>query len=228
MDFSYVLAGGVVGFLVGLTGVGGGALMTPLLVIVFGVPPMTVVGTDLWFAVATKLVGARVHLAHGQVDWQVATRLWWESLPMALLAVAFLSVEVEVVKVSWLSAAIGLVLALTALRMVLAPRLLTHARTRRLKAPESFKAMQHPMTVFFGAVLGLCVALTSIGAGALCSFILVCLYPLRMTPKRLVAIDILHAIPLAAVAGVGWGTCSRAVSMAGCSRTCWSALSLQS
>jgi uncharacterized membrane protein YfcA len=204
MDVSYVLAGGFVGFVVGLTGVGGGALMTPLLVLFFGVPPMTAVGTDLWFAVATKLVGARVHHAHGQVDWQVATRLWWGSLPMALLVVALLSMGVEVVKVSWLSEAIGLVLALTALGMVLAPRLLNHARTRRLRLPESFKAMQPPMTVFFGAVLGLCVALTSVGAGALGSLVLVCLYPLRMTPARLVATDIVHAVPLAAVAGVGY------------------------
>jgi uncharacterized membrane protein YfcA len=88
--------------------------------------------------------------------------------------------------------------------MVLAPRLLNHARTRRLKVPESFKAMQPPMTVFFGAVLGLCVALTSVGAGALGSLVLVCLYPLRMTPARLVATDILHAVPLAAVAGMGY------------------------
>jgi uncharacterized membrane protein YfcA len=204
MDVSYALAGGFVGFVVGLTGVGGGALMTPLLVLFFGVPPMTAVGTDLWFAVATKLVGARVHHTHGQVDWQVATRLWWGSLPMALLVVALLSMGVEVVKVSWLSAAIGLVLALTALGMVLAPRLLNHARKRRLKVPESFKAMQPPMTVFFGAVLGLCVALTSVGAGALGSLVLVCLYPLRMTPARLVATDILHAVPLAAVAGMGY------------------------
>ena len=204
MDIAYVCAGAFIGFVVGLTGVGGGALMTPILVIIFGVPPMTAVGTDLWFAVATKLVGVRVHLAHGQVDWQVVTRLWWGSLPMALLVVALLSVGVVVVKVSWLSVAIGLVVAVTALGMVLAPRLLTYARTRRLKVPESFKSMQPPMTVFLGAVLGLCVALTSIGAGALGSLVLVCLYPLRMTPRRLVATDIMHAIPLAAVAGVGY------------------------
>ena len=101
MDAAYILAGAFIGFVVGLTGVGGGALMTPLLVIVFGVPPMTAVGTDLWFAVTTKLVGARVHLAHGQVDWQVATRLWWGSLPMALLAVVPLALSLLLRRWAW-------------------------------------------------------------------------------------------------------------------------------
>ena len=87
IDASYALAGALTGFVVGLTGVGGGALMTPILLIFFGVSPTTAIATDLWFAAVTKLVGARVHHTHGQVDWQVVIRLWMGSLPIALLVV---------------------------------------------------------------------------------------------------------------------------------------------
>lgn len=84
IDLSYTLAGALTGFVVGLTGVGGGALMTPILLIFFGVSPTTAIATDLWFAAVTKLVGTRVHHTHGQVDWQVVMRLWKGSLPMVL------------------------------------------------------------------------------------------------------------------------------------------------
>lgn len=76
MDLMLVVAGAVTGFVVGLTGVGGGALMTPLLLLLFGVAPLTAVGTDLWFAALTKIFATRVHHSHGLIDWQVVRRLW--------------------------------------------------------------------------------------------------------------------------------------------------------
>ena len=85
IDTVYVLTGSLTGFVVDLTGVGGGALMRPILLIFFGVLPTTAIATDLWFAVITKLVGVRVLHTDGNVDWQVAKRLWLGSLPMALL-----------------------------------------------------------------------------------------------------------------------------------------------
>ncbi len=88
--------------------------------------------------------------------------------------------------------------------MLIAPKLVAYARGRRIGQPERFKAIQPALTVLSGAVLGLCVALTSVGAGALGSVMLLYLYPLRMTPHRLVATDIVHAIPLAVVAGLGY------------------------
>lgn len=204
IDTAYALAGALTGFVVGLTGVGGGALMTPILLIFFGVSPTTAIATDLWFAAITKLVGARVHHTNGNVDWQVAKRLWLGSLPMALLIVVIVSLGAQVAKVDWLTKAIGIVVLITAIGLLVAPKLVTYARGRRIGQPERFKAAQPALTVMSGGVLGLCVALTSVGAGALGSVMLLYLYPLRMTPHRLVATDIVHAIPLAVVAGLGY------------------------
>lgn len=204
IDWTYSLAGALTGFVVGLTGVGGGALMTPILLLVFGVSPVTAIATDLWFAAITKLVGARIHHANGQVDWQVAKRLWLGSLPLALFVVVLVSLGAQVAKVEWLSKAIGVVVLITAVGLLAAPRLMAYARNCRVSQAERFKAVQPVLTVVSGAVLGLCVALTSVGAGALGSVMLLFLYPLRMTPHRLVATDIVHAIPLAVVAGLGY------------------------
>ncbi|HJW23918.1 MAG TPA: sulfite exporter TauE/SafE family protein [Rhodocyclaceae bacterium] len=201
---SYAVAGALTGFLVGLTGVGGGALMTPILLLVFGVAPNTAIATDLWFAAATKVVAAGVHQQRGQVDWQVVRRLWLGSLPVALAVVLAVSFGAKVQKIGWLSQAIGMVILVTAVGLLLAPRLAAIARHRRLERPREFKAKQTALTVLCGAALGLCVALTSVGAGALGSVMLLYLYPLRMTPHRLVATDIVHAIPLAIVAGAGY------------------------
>jgi len=204
IDTSYALAGALTGFVVGLTGVGGGALMTPILLIFFGVSPTTAIATDLWFAAVTKLVGARVHHTNGHVDWQVARRLWMGSLPVALLIVVIVSLDGQVAQVEWLTKAIGIVVLITAVGLFAAPRLLAYARGRRVNGAERFKAVQPSLTVTAGAILGLCVALTSVGAGALGSVMLLYLYPLRMTPHRLVATDLVHAIPLAVVAGAGY------------------------
>ena len=204
IDTAYALAGALTGFVVGLTGVGGGALMTPILLIFFGVSPTTAIATDLLFAAITKLVGARVHHTNGNVDWQVAKRLWLGSLPMALLIVVIVSLGAQVAKVDWLTKAIGIVVLITAIGLLVAPKLVAYARGRRIGHPERFKAAQPALTVMSGGLLGLCVALTSVGAGALGSVMLLYLYPLRMTPHRLVATDIVHAIPLAVVAGLGY------------------------
>lgn len=204
IDWGYSLAGALTGFVVGLTGVGGGALMTPILLLVFGVSPITAIATDLWFAAITKLVGARVHHTNGQVDWQVAKRLWLGSLPLALFIVVIVSLGAQVAKVDWLTKAIGVVVLITAVGLLAAPRLMAFARNRRVSQAERFKSMQPVLTVISGGVLGLCVALTSVGAGALGSVMLLLLYPLRMTPHRLVATDLVHAIPLAVVAGLGY------------------------
>lgn len=204
IDPRYAAAGAFTGFLVGLTGVGGGSLMTPILLLVFGVAPVTAVATDLWFAVVTKLVGACFHYKAGQVDWQVAKRLWMGSLPMAFCTVAWIALDSRVTGIGWLGHAIGAIVVLTAAGLLFAPALQVMARTRRIRQPITFKAAQPAMTVVSGAILGICVALTSIGAGALGAVTLVYLYPLRMTPHRLVATDLVHAIPLAIICGLGY------------------------
>lgn len=204
IDTGYAIAGAVTGFIVGLTGVGGGALMTPILLLVFGVSPTTAIATDLWFAAITKIVGAGVHHRAGQVDWQVVRRLWAGSLPVALLTVVVVSAGNHLGKVDWLANTIGVVVIVTALGLMFAPWLLKVATTRRIEQPVQFKAVQPMLTVLAGATLGVCVALTSIGAGALGIVMLLYLYPLRMTPHRLVATDLVHAIPLTVVAGSGY------------------------
>lgn len=178
--------------------------MTPILIFVFGVAPTSAIATDLWFAAITKLVAARIHNQNGQVDWQVVKRLWWGSLPTAVGVVALVSLGSSMQKLDWLTQAIGVVVLLTAIGMLLAPTLQRHARKSRVDYPQAFKHRQATLTVVSGALLGLCVALTSVGAGALGSVILVYLYPLRMKPHNLVATDIVHAIPLAMVAGTGY------------------------
>lgn len=204
IDAGYAIAGAVTGFIVGLTGVGGGALMTPILLLFFGVSPTTAIATDLWFAAITKIVGAGVHHRAGQVDWQVARRLWAGSLPVALLTVVVVSTGNKIGKVEWLADTIAFVVIVTAISLIVAPWLLKLATARRIEHPIKFKAVQPMLTVFAGATLGVCVALTSIGAGALGSVMLLYLYPLRMTPHRLVATDLVHAIPLAIIAGLGY------------------------
>lgn len=204
IDPAFTVAGALTGFVIGLTGVGGGALMTPVLLLFFGVAPATAIATDLWFAAITKLIGARIHHQAGQVDWQVARRLWAGSLPVALTVVVMVSMGAQVTRLGWLTQAIGVVILITAIGLLLAPRLLAAAKRRRLHEPGKFIAMQPRLTVLAGAALGLCVALTSVGAGALGSVMLLYLYPLRMTAHRLVATDLVHAIPLAVVAGSGY------------------------
>ena len=204
IDGAYSVAGALTGLLVGLTGVGGGSLMTPILLLFFGVPPATAVATDLWFAAITKLVGARVHSYGGQIDWQVVRRLWSGSLPVAILVVIFVALGNHVGKVDWLTKAIGAVVLITAVGMLLSPFLLAKAREQRLHDPDHFHKLQPPLTMAAGATLGLCVALTSVGAGALGTVMLLFLYPLRMTAHRLVATDIVHAIPLTMAAGTGY------------------------
>lgn len=204
VDAGFATAGALTGFFVGLTGVGGGALMTPILLLVFGVAPTTAIATDLWFAAITKLVGAAIHQDAGEVDWQVVKRLWSGSLPIALLVVLVVGMGGVLNRVSWLTQAIGLVVLITAAGLLVAPKLYKFARGRRLDNPVKFKLFQPALTIAAGAMLGLCVALTSVGAGALGGVMLLYLYPLRMTPHRLVATDLVHAIPLAMVAGLGY------------------------
>lgn len=204
MDWLNAVAGFGVGALVGLTGVGGGSLMTPLLVLIFGYAPAAAVGTDLWFAAITKMAGGTLHHSRRTVDWEVLRRLWLGSLPAAILTLIWLQASgIGHVQNGLILKALGGVLLLTAVAMFLKKK--THAIGLRLRntAPEKFKRAQPPLTVLAGAILGVLVTLTSVGAGALGTVMLVYLYPWRLTPARLVGTDIVHAIPLTIVAGTG-------------------------
>lgn len=204
MDVLNALAGFGVGLLVGLTGVGGGSLMTPILVLLFGHAPAVAVGTDLWFAALTKSAGSVLHHGRGTVDWEVLRRLWLGSLPAALLTLLWMHRSGFGRQGNGaLVAILGGVLLLTALAMLFKNRIHSVGQGLRTHTPESFKRVQPVLTVVAGAVLGFLVTLTSIGAGALGTVMLVYLYPLRLTPARLVGTDILHAVPLTILAGTG-------------------------
>ena len=199
-----VVAGALTGLIVGLTGVGGGALMTPILLLFFGVAPTTAVGTDLWFAALTKTAATRVHSGRGLIDWQVVRRLWLGSLTCSALTMAFLHWGVlPAGSFRFLKQAIAGAVLLTSVGMLFQTRLHAWGRSMRTTEPERFKAWQAPLTVLAGALLGVLVTLTSVGAGALGVVFMAHLYPLRLTPQRLVATDIVHAIPLAVFAGLG-------------------------
>lgn len=197
-------AGLLVGIVVGVTGVGGGALMTPILVLLFGVAPQTAVGTDLLYASITKVFGTAVHHNHGTVDWQVVRRLAWGSLPAAALTLAWMSMtDTHRVKDGFIIDAVGVMLVITALGILFKDKMQALGRQIRVGNSEHFKHVQPVLTVLAGMVLGVLVTLTSIGAGALGTVMLVYLYPLRLNSSRLVGTDLAHAIPLALIAGLG-------------------------
>jgi len=204
LDWMLVIAGAATGFLVGLTGVGGGALMTPLLLLVFGVSPLTAVGTDLWFAAITKIFAGGMHSRHGLIDWVVVRRLWSGSLSASLVTLLWIQFyPLEQAYVLVLRSAIAGAVLLTAVGIVFQKPLQLLGRNLRTTDSGRFKYWQPKLTVLAGAILGMLVTLTSIGAGALGAVFLAYLYPLRLTPPRLIATDIVHAIPLALFAGAG-------------------------
>lgn len=198
------IAGLGVGFLVGVTGIGGGALMTPLLILVFGYVPVTAVGTDLLYATITKMVGMSVHGRQGTVDWVVVRRLASGSIPAAALTLLWLSQHDEQQRgAQGLVMTISIALLVTAIGLLAKPALHSLGRYYRIDSPHVFKALQPALTVIAGAAIGALVAATSIGAGALGAVVLLYLYPLRLTPAKVVGTDLAHAIPLALVAGLG-------------------------
>lgn len=204
LDLVNSAAGLGVGIIVGLTGVGGGSLMAPIMVLIFGVAPATAVGTDLWFAAITKIFGGWVHGTKGTIDWQILRRMFYGSLPAALLTLIWLHQSgAGQYKGDLIMTMLGATLILTSVAAAFRTRF--HAVGQRLRAskPATFKAMQPPLTVFGGAILGFLVTLTSIGAGALGAVMLLYLYPRRLTPSTLVGTDIVHAIPLTILAGTG-------------------------
>ncbi|MDQ2877651.1 MAG: sulfite exporter TauE/SafE family protein [Pseudomonadota bacterium] len=201
VNLIYSVAGLLVGVLVGLTGVGGGSLMTPLLVLVFGFHPTTAVGTDLLYAAATKTVGTTVHGWRGTVDWRVVRRLAIGSVPatiLTLLALGYAIKNAEDVNRA-INGVLGVTLTLTAIGTLFRARIVERLRPR-------FAAMSERrlvgLTVMLGVLLGVLVSLTSVGAGALGMTALLVLYP-QAPISRLVGSDIAHAVPLTLLAGLG-------------------------
>jgi uncharacterized protein len=203
MDWIAVIAGFAVGAVVGVTGVGGGSLMTPLLIGVFKLNPAVAIGTDLWFAALTKTGGAIAHHRHGHVERGIAKLLLLGSLPAAVATIAWM--HLTGATKAWssvLTLSLGVGLLLTA--VVVAYRPAWQRLGLRLEAwiPARRKPL---LTVLVGALLGVLVTLSSIGAGALGATLILLLYP-RLPAPQVVGTDIAYAVPLTLVAGIGHAT----------------------
>ncbi len=201
MDAFFIISGFGVGVLVGLTGVGGGALMTPLLIFGFGISPAIAVGTDLMFAAITKANGVWVHARQHSVDWRIVRWLLSGSVPAALFTLlALRQVDLQTGEAQdVMTTILGLALIVSAGALIFRRRL---AQSDTGLAHDETGRKTRIATVLTGAVLGALVTLTSVGAGALGAAVLFWLYP-RMKAVRVVGTDLAHAVPLATVAGLG-------------------------
>jgi uncharacterized protein len=201
----YAFCGLIVGALVGLTGVGAGSVMTPILVLLFGLPPSVAVGTDLLFSASTKLVATASFGFSRRVDWRIVARLASGSVPAASAVILWFWFNHRPPGVvdHLISRSLAVILAVAAIALLLQDSM----RRWGLKftaawfiGTERHKVL---LTVLAGALLGVGVSVTSVGAGALGVAALVALYPLRLPTDRLVATDIAHALPITAIAAAG-------------------------
>jgi uncharacterized protein len=198
---AYAVSGFVVGLLVGLTGVGGGSLMTPLLILLFGINPAAAVGTDLLYAAVTKTAGSFVHGFNQTIDWRIVRRLATGSIPMTVVTIAalhLLDINSPAVR-DLINAALTLALFATAVTLVFRDRLVARYSARLAAlAPRRIAVL----TIAAGAALGMVVSISSIGAGAIGVTVLFLLYP-KLPMARIVGSDIAHAVPLTLVGGLG-------------------------
>ena len=200
VNYLYSLSGLAVGIMVGMTGVGGGSLMTPLLVLAFGIHPATAVGTDLLYAAATKAVGTGVHSRAKSVDWRIVRRLAAGSVPAAIATFLVMNaMGMQGSKGGLLVFLLGVVLLMTSATLVFRKQIVAYLGHKIEAANDS---LIKALTVGTGAVLGGLVMTTSVGAGAIGVTALLVLYP-RLATLRIIASDIAHAVPLTLIAGLG-------------------------
>ena len=195
MDIYYIFAGASVGFVIGITGVGGGSLMTPLLVLGFQVQPAIAVGTDLLYAAITKAGGVYSHHKFKNIDWTIAKNLCLGSIPASIVSVFViqaLNISDDVFA-QIISLVLGIMLVCTSIVIIFKQRLIKLKSTKKPK-PRNI--------IILGACLGVLVTISSVGAGAIGSAILLILYP-KMLSNKVVGTDIAHAVPLTAIAGLG-------------------------
>ncbi len=202
MTLTYIISGFAVGLLVGLTGVGGGSLMTPLLTLLFGVSPTVAVGTDLAFASITKASGTFTHRLRGTVEWSVVRLLCYGALPAAVIATLWLKqnggLSGEIAQFIRYSIAISVLLTVVAL--LFRGKMLNYLNRHPEKQLQG-RALA-TATIVSGAILGTLVTISSIGAGAIGATLLVLLYP-RMSAAHIAGTDIAYAVPLTAIAAFG-------------------------
>lgn len=199
----YVTAGAAVGFAIGLTGVGGGSLMTPLLLL-FGFPPQTAIGTDLLYACITKAGGATMQARRHNVDWRVTGLLVAGSLPAAAITVLSLSLLGKDASnyQSLLTMSLGFMLICTAVVLLFRRQIRAHADSGSHPLIQWLQSNKLPLTFLSGVLLGVLVTLSSVGAGSIGTALLLLLYP-AFSAVKIVGSELAHAVPLTLVAGLG-------------------------
>lgn len=203
--FGFSIAGLVVGIAVGATGVGGGSLMTPILILFYGISPALAVGTDLLYASISKSFGVLLHKRNGSLDWTIVGWLAVGSLPATLLTLVFLH---NYPKGAELDKLIKLVLSIaiitTATFALFQETLLSYLRgNRHFDTLRQWREQgQRPLTVASGALIGALVTISSVGAGVIGMMLLLLIYP-RTAPIKLVGSDLAHAVLITAIAGAG-------------------------
>ncbi|TCS42611.1 sulfite exporter TauE/SafE family protein [Reinekea marinisedimentorum] len=197
----YTATGALIGLIVGITGVGGGALMTPALLF-FGFPAHIAIGTDLWYAAVTKTSGLFAHHRKKHIRWDIALNMTLGSMPAAILTGLALSIWFENPEsyASVLKTALGFMLIITATALIFRSRIVKALGKRNPGKTERNPAFSLRL-LLTGAILGVLVTLSSVGAGAVGTAVLMVLYP-RLLPKQIVGTDIAHAVPLTFIAGV--------------------------
>jgi len=200
VDLILTFAGFGVGVVVGLTGMGGGALMTPLLVLAFGVPPLAAVSSDLAASAVMKPFGGWVHARRGTVNWSLVRWLCLGSVPSAFCGVLLARLLPEGAQVQHaIQLALAVALVLAAAGMI--AKVYLGRRRTALDRPATIRVRPVP-TVLLGALGGLVVGLTSVGSGSLMIVVLLMLYP-ALRPNDLVGTDLVQAVPLVASAALG-------------------------
>lgn len=201
--FQFVLAGAGVGLAIGLTGIGGGSLMTPLL-IMFGFPYNIAIGTDLLYAALTKGSGVFWHQRKGNIRWDIVFALSSGSIPASLLTAYFLKAYFDDSSgyQSILTTSLGIMLIMTAAVILFKKQIQTKAQNNPGKLSRFVQKHHYPITFIAGLALGVCVTLSSVGAGAFGTAILLILYP-RLSTFTIIGTDIAHAVPLTLIAGLG-------------------------
>ena len=203
MNFPLVLMSFGVGILIGLTSMGGAALMAPFLILVLGVRPVTAVGTDLVYGAVTKVVGAWVHFKQGTVDMAVVRKLAYGSIPgglvgsMLVILLPRFTHDAE----HYVKKAIGTLLVIVAI--ILLARVLTRF-TEAAPSAKTLEFLNEKGTVIWGAVVGFCVGATSVGSGSLLAPFLMLLYPSKTS--KVVGTDVFHAAILVSVTGIAHAT----------------------
>ena len=205
MDLMYSFIGFTVGFIIGLTGVGGGSLMTPILVVIFSIKPAIAVGTDLLYAAITKSGGIFVHHRQKTIDWKIVGLLSVGSVPAAFASLLLLQ-KLELSGIDYnrlITLVLGIALIITSLVLLYKKKLQATSKNEKFKIIHALhNRLLMPMTIFSGILIGMLVTISSVGAGAIGAAVLFFLYP-HLRVITIIGTDLAHAVPITAIAGFG-------------------------